>query len=344
MNAVLHARTPDSTHLARLSPTERAAELGRVAFSMSNAIGDSLVCMIIVRHLLLYGVDVTVFGKPANALRDWFPGVTIRPMLREDEIAATFAPFDTVIQMQWNQPLVSLVDAHPHVITLHDVEFGNRTGCMAHRFAEFCRVELGLPDVSLDNGIQAPDGLVYRKHMKRVLIHPEASTQDKRWLAGRFFKLAARLRARGYEPAFLIAPHERDRWNELARHHIDAPLFHDLGELAAYVYESGWFIGNDSGMGHLASNLGVPTISLFRRRGSSERWSPAWGTTRVVLPWQWVPSARLKERFWRETLTLARVLDAFEHVQRRDAARHGTSLGHEGRGVASRPPNFIRES
>lgn len=300
-----------------------AKNLGRVAFSMSNAIGDSLVCMIIVRHLLLNGVDVTVFGKPASALSQWFPDVRILPLPREDEIAMTFAPFDTVLQMQWNQPLASLADAHPRLINLHHVEFGERKGCMAHRFAEFCRRDLGLPGVTLDNGIRAPKGLTHRRHLKRVLIHPEASTQDKRWLAHRFFSLAARLRDRGYEPVFLIAPHERERWSGLAERNIQAPLFHDLADLAAYVYESGWFIGNDSGMGHLSSNLGIPTVSLFRRRSSSERWAPAWGTTRVVLPWQWMPGAALKERFWRETLTLARVLAAFEGLQRKDSLRPG---------------------
>lgn len=312
-----------SVHQPVSTPALNARDLGRVAFSMSNAIGDSLVCMIIVRHLKLNGVDVTVFGKPASALSRWFPDVKILPMLREEDIGTTFAPFDTVIQMQWNQPLATLVDSHPRVISLHHIEFGDRTGCMAKRFAEFCRTDLGMTDVTLDNGLRAPTGLAHRRHMKRVLIHPEASTPDKRWLASRFFALAARLQARGYEPVFLIAPHERERWTDLAEHNIPAPLFQDLGDLAEYMYESGWFIGNDSGMGHLASNLGVPTMSLFRRRRASERWSPAWGMTRVVLPWQWLPGAWLKERFWRETLTLSRVLAAFERLQKRDSSSQG---------------------
>src|ERR1700712_1568716 len=131
-------------HHATLPLKTDAKSLGRVAFSMSNAIGDSLVCMIIVRNLQLNGVSVTVFGKPASALREWFPHVTIEPLPPEADIAATFAPFDTVIQMQWNQPLASLVESHPRVMSLHDVEFGNRTGIMANRFADFCRTDLNL--------------------------------------------------------------------------------------------------------------------------------------------------------------------------------------------------------
>src|SRR5471032_244 len=114
---------------------------GRVAFVTSNAIGDTLVSMVIVRNLIDNGIDVTVYGTPAHALRRWFPGVTIHA-LPQDHLATAFAQYDTVFQMQWNQPLRDLVDVHPHVVTLHDVEFGDCQGCIAQRFADFCRDDL----------------------------------------------------------------------------------------------------------------------------------------------------------------------------------------------------------
>lgn len=308
--------TPDSLDLS--TPSIDLKSLKRVAFSMSNAIGDSLVSMIIVRHLQLSGVDVTVFGAPANALREWFPDVEVFPRLNEETLAEQLAPFDTVFQMQWNQPLPGLRTAHPRVVTLHDVEFGDRQGCMAERFVNYCRDQLAIAGADLDNGMRAPRDLVHRRNMKRVVIHPEASTEDKRWLSARFVKLAARLKARGYDPVFVIAPHERERWSGLSQHGISAPVFETIGALASYVYESGWFIGNDSGVGHLASNLGIPAVSLFRRRRVAERWRPAWGATRVVLPWQWVPTAYLKEKFWRQTITCSRVLAAFDRLRQRE--------------------------
>ena len=79
-----------------------------------------------------------------------------------------------------------------------------------------------------------------------------------------------------HDVQFVIAPHERERWRDLAALDIAAPHFANLHELACCVYESGWFIGNDSGIGHLASNLGIPSLSLFRRRRVAERWRPAW--------------------------------------------------------------------
>lgn len=298
------------------------APVGRVAFVASNAIGDTLVSMVIVRNLLDHGADVTVYGTPAHALRHWFPDVSIFPLPREN-IATAFAPYDRVFQMQRNQPLHDLADVHPRVVTLHDVEFGDRPGCMAQRFADFCRDDLSLSAAVLDNGIAAPPSLEHRRHGKRVMIHPEASTEDKRWFPHRFIRIAQRLRKRGYDVQFVIAPHERERWRDLAKFDIPAPHFANLHELACCVYESGWFIGNDSGIGHLASNLGIPSLSLFRRRRVAERWRPAWGVVDVVLPWQWVPTAYLKEKLWRQTLTCNRVLAAFSRLTRQAAHTHG---------------------
>ncbi|HTI18021.1 MAG TPA: glycosyltransferase family 9 protein [Trinickia sp.] len=290
---------------------------GRIALIASNAIGDTLVLMVIVQNLLRNGVDVTVFGQPAYALRQWFPGVAIEPLPAQSEEEALLAQFDTVLQMHTHQPIPRLAQIHPRVCHLDAIDVENRPGCMAENFADFCRRELGLQDVRHSNGMMPPSGLMHRCHVRRVAIHPEASTQDKRWLPERFLRLAVRLRKRGYDVQFIIAPHERERWCELERWGIPAPTFANLHELASWLYESGWFIGNDSGMGHLASSLNVPTISLFRRRRVSERWRPAWGTVDVVLPWQWLPFGWLKEKLWRETLTCARVLSAFNRMVRR---------------------------
>ena len=288
----------------------------RFAIVMSNAIGDTLILMVIVRNLLRNGIDVDVFGRPAYALRRWFPDVAIKPLPDEADSNAWLAPYEIVVQMHRDKPVANLADLHPRVYDLHEVSYSDPPGGMAERFADFCRHELGLSDVGLTNGITPPSSLRHRQHLRRIAIHPEASTDDKRWPRRSFVKLAHRLRDRGYDVQFVIAPHERKHWSERDRGGIPAPVFDSPHELACWLYESGWFIGNDSGVGHLASNLGIPTISLFRRRGVSERWRPAWGAVTVVLPWQWIPTAGLKEKFWRETLTCARVLRVFQRMVR----------------------------
>src|SRR5476651_1784180 len=101
------------------------APFGRVAFVTSNAIGDTLVSMVIVRNLIDNGIDVTVYGTPAHALQHWFADVTIHA-LPQDNLATAFAQYDTVFQMQWNQPLRDLVDVHPRVVTFFFLKLGQR--------------------------------------------------------------------------------------------------------------------------------------------------------------------------------------------------------------------------
>jgi heptosyltransferase-3 len=58
-------------------------------------------------------------------------------------------------------------------------------------------------------------------------------------------------------------------------------------------------------------------LTLFRRRGVAERWRPGFTTGDIVLPSWWVPTAGLKERWWRESITVARVMNAFRELRSR---------------------------
>jgi len=301
------AMANSATVAAGLSP-----QAGAVAISMSGAIGDTLVMMVVVRNLMRHRIPVTVFGRTAHALRTLFPDVDIvLPPEDEEACIEALRDYPTVLQMHDHQPIPRLTEHLPQARTLREVEYSKHGACMAERFAAYAQATFDLAHASIDNGLTPPVNKRYRLHRMRVVIHPEATTDDKRWGNDRFVRLAALLRKKGYEPHFVIAPHERTRWPGLAASGIPAPHFANLQVLAEWIYESGWFIGNDSGIGHLASNLGIPTLSLFRRRGSAQRWRPAWGRGQVALGWQWLPGASMKERYWRETLHCRRVMRQF---------------------------------
>jgi ADP-heptose:LPS heptosyltransferase len=80
---------------------------------------------------------------------------------------------------------------------------------------------------------------------RRIVIHPGAGQAVRIWPAERFAEIAARLRAAGWEVVFL---RETDS-------SLDSLLDHLAG--------ADRFIGNDSGPGHLAALLGVPTFTIF---------------------------------------------------------------------------------
>jgi hypothetical protein len=281
------------------------------AFVMSPALGDTLNLLIVAHNLWRAGWRVDVFGDHAHALAAWFPHLTIAPALTQGDALHVLTHYRFVIQMHRDRPLAKLGDWHPGFIDLHEVEYAKNHHCMAKRFADFSATRFDLPAVVISNGICPPARLTFRKHASRVAMHPEASTADKRWLPERFLELSRRLRLSGLQAEFVLEARERERWEHLGGELPPLCSFASSALLAAWLYESGWFIGNDSGVGHLASSLGIPTLTIFRRRGVAQRWRPGFTTGDIVLPSWWVPTAGLKERWWRESITVARVVDAF---------------------------------
>ena len=72
-------------------------------------------------------------------------------------------------------------------------------------------------------------------------------------------------------------------------------------------------IGNDSGVGHLASALGVPVLTLFRKRRDGFCWRPGWGRNVVVRP---VVSVGAFRNSWKRFLSVQRVKRAFDQLVR----------------------------
>ena len=289
--------------------------ISRVALVLSPAIGDSLLMMTIARNLQQNGIAVTAFGRQIQSLRDWFPRVETQDDLDAGELEARLSGFDRVIQMHRNKPFAGLEQAHPRVILLDHLCRARSSHSMAHRVARFCQDEFGLASAHKSNGMTAPAGLQHRKHPLRVAIHPTASTADKCWLPSRFIRLAIKLRELGFSPEFVVAPQERADWIHIERLGLALPDLGSLDNVARWVFESGWFIGNDSGIGHLASSLHIPTLSLFMRRGIAHTWRPDWGAGQVLIGSTYLPTGFLKERYWKYMLSVRQVSRAFEQMR-----------------------------
>lgn len=84
-----------------------------------------------------------------------------------------------------------------------------------------------------------------------VAIHPFASSPAKRWPLTMFREVAAAL---PYPVRWLAGPEEP--LDEAVR-------FDDLYELACWLSRARIYIGNDSGISHLAAAVGVPTLAIF---------------------------------------------------------------------------------
>ncbi len=99
-----------------------------------------------------------------------------------------------------------------------------------------------------------------------VVLHPFASHERKRWPGGAGFQLP------GLELVKIRGPEE---------HLPDALHIPDLFDLARFLAGARAYIGNDSGITHLAAAVGVPTIALFGPTDPAV-WAPRGKAVRII--------------------------------------------------------------
>ncbi len=174
--------------------------------------------------------------------------------------------------------------------------------------AKFCSDVWKLPQVETSIGMMAPEHLKlkHRGHSKRIVISPFSANPVKDWPLKKFIVLAEKLRHDGFEPVFAVAPPDMERLQRELCGRFPAPDFPSIGDLAAYVYESVLTAGNDSGTGHLASCLGIPTVTVSSKK--NHRWRPDWSDGLVVLPLLKLKLGR--KRYWKPFLSVGMVYRA----------------------------------
>lgn len=110
-----------------------------------------------------------------------------------------------------------------------------------------------------------------------VIIHPGSGSPRKCWPAARFAELAERLAGAGKTVRVLLGEVELETWKpaEIDRLFASAQVRRPgtYVQLLEELSGAGVFVGNDSGPGHLAGIIGVPTLSLFGPT-DPRRWRP----------------------------------------------------------------------
>lgn len=111
---------------------------------------------------------------------------------------------------------------------------------------------------------------------KIALFHPVAAFDTKQWATENFARTAEFLSAKGFKIAAVATKKEREVLENLKKL-SNAPIlvFDDLTlpEITALASRAGIFVGNDSGIAHIAAAVNTPTVVIF---GSSNinHWRP----------------------------------------------------------------------
>ena len=297
----------------------------KAAVICSKGMGDGLMMMVASHRLKLEGYDVTTFQDSLGELEDWFPGHHFAKRSTINSLEA----FDLIVLQNDNTPFsFNLIEKYRDKIYIFYASYEEGKHCalnpqdrifdralpLVTNVAQSIASILGKMDPILENGIAVPEELSYRKYQKRVVIHPTSTTPKRTWSREKFLGVAKKLEKEGYEISFSLSPDEKEKWRGIP---FAIPEFPNLSALASYLYESYFLIGNESGTGHLASNLGIPTIIIASCPKQMALWRPGFLLGKVVTPSSYIPNTkllRLRENRWQAFISPRRVVKTFHEV------------------------------
>lgn len=283
-------------------------------------LGDGLITLVLSHNLARAGHQVDTYHPIMWQMKPLFPHLSLLP---REEGTEFLNQYDRIFffyeKLPWMQNLIKHALEHfPEKTTILNPistphcdypywEQGRFDGNLTFvdNLVRYCRNLLELPDPVQTNGIQLGENIVKRRYPNRVILHPTSSRVGKNWSPRKFIAFAKKLKAEGFDPVFILTKKEREGWPP-----VEAPEFNNLVDLTNFIAESGWMVGNDSGIGHLASCMGIPTLIICRSQMVANFWRPGWGKGEIIIPPGWIlnlKGMRLRDKKWQFFIPVKRV-------------------------------------
>jgi len=267
-------------------------------FVTSTRIGDAVLSTGLLDHLIARhpGARVTVAcGAAAAPLFDAVPGlVRVVPMDKRKLLGHWLTLWLETVGRRWDVVVDLRGSALAWLLRARTRHVWHKPGGAAHRVVQLAAV-LGLASPPAPRVWLAPAHLDAARRLipdgaPVLALGPTTSWPGKQWPLERFAELAQRLTARDgpladARIAVFAAPDERAAAAPLLERLprgriIDAIGAGDLPTVAAMLQRCTLYVGNDSGLMHLAAASGVPTLGLFGP--SDDRHYAPWGARTAV--------------------------------------------------------------
>lgn len=276
----------------------------KIAIIANTGLGDALWMMVIANNFVKEQREVTIYNNYLCHLSSLFPHVAICPY------SAWKGNYDFLIRQQ-GAPIPD--GAKPNIVI--DKEAFDPKKSYVLNLRELCKKKFGLSKAQTEIGLEVPRHWSFRFFKKRIAIHPSSANSWKNWPQSKFISLAKLLQKAGFNPYFTMPDVEAMEWNSsLAIAQLPQAVSLDWIFLTQFIYESGFFIGNDNSAGHMASCLNVPTLTLFDRKSRALLYRPGWGPGEVVLPHPILFGRNLRKIFWKQFLSVRRVFRSFSKM------------------------------
>ncbi|HXI25258.1 MAG TPA: glycosyltransferase family 9 protein [Pyrinomonadaceae bacterium] len=168
----------------------------------------------------------------------------------------------------WQRPTLHSVEQQLALIGWTGVPVTDRP---ATKLAVTAKAAASISQKLSDNGVGENESI--------ALIHPAAAFATKQWATENFAQVAEAVGARGFTPVAVVAPNEKPVLQSLKNYSSVRVIGFDnlsLPEITALASRAKLFVGNDSGIAHIAAAVSAPCVVVF---GSSNiaHWRP-WTT------------------------------------------------------------------
>lgn len=304
-----------------------------------KGLGDGVISLALSNNLYQNGFYVQTFHDGAlTQLQNWAPHLPIKKFPPVESVSDIVKDFDHIFVFYDSvDPFIQAIikeakSNYPDKIKVINPSFSRTCGnqpyyedasfrrdvSMIDNIENFCRNIINLKVVTKKNGLKCPYGnLILRKNKVRVAIHPTSAKIARSWSKEKFLDLYKKLKNNNFDPVFVMSDKEMSTWKEGLKEEVHIEGFSSFDDLAKYIYESGYLIGNDSGIAHLASSLGLPVLCISRSKRTTDLWRPGWGIVKVVHPSTLIPNIsgfRLRDKKWQFFISTKKVFKNFMKV------------------------------
>lgn len=263
----------------------------RILFITANRIGDAVLTTGVLRHLVDVHPDAhfTIACGPITAdLFQATPRLEKLILLKKQRFNGHWVNlWKQCVTTKWDM----IVDLRNSAIT-RLLCANKKYYCLSHNSGAHKVLDLAsimdlnpppAPHIWLDDAAETSATALTINIDKILALGPSANWPPKQWPANRYAMLAQKLTEKGGVLAgakimLLAAPHETEQlqpiYDLLPTEQIIDLVGQDLLTVAACLKRADVFIGNDSGLTHIAAAMGIKTLALF---------GPGW--EKIYAPW-----------------------------------------------------------
>ena len=278
----------------------------KIAIIPANGIGDAVLFLPLFFLCKKLHHDVCIFSDHFESFGSWAQNICYRKQPQTASISEDLKDFELIILQHDNSEKSKKISAlgkrvftfyGEHNIQKHSPLKENDFVCNKKKpmlWNILQAQKLWFKEQSDFIHFAIPQGLIHQKHAKTIAIHPSSTSDTKNWPESKYKELALRLQKKGYQTVFITENNKNK--------------FASIEELLSFLYEIKLFIGNDSGPGHLASALKIPTITIGSSKKHLNFWRPSFFQNQIASPPLGLDFFHFIQKNWKPFITTTMVL------------------------------------